>query len=399
MKPAGRIERLIKDKRYKADAETYDKALDSFLQAVDEHLEQKSEPTEPNMWRRIVNSRITKLAAAALIIVGAYTVIDLCGGSVDVTTLSFAQITENMKRMPWMHGIVEGAGDRAEAWVCFERKIAATRHADGEVWFQDDLKQIVQVYKPDANTITLSHGTANASALMGGSVLDFPRLVMQRFEEAGKGVVKETGKYKGRDVTIFKTSGVVGGVDMNVEMTLDAKVHVVLYVNQKAFDKDGKVTVEANAYFDYPEKGPESIYEVGVPRSAKVVRGEKEEEKTAYDKAFEEAIAAVDARESWPEPRDLVIAYWQARNSKKYDEISVYWPGSETWSRRVVDKEEPVEYVFGEAQPARSEDYVTVPYASRSYYDKHGKYSLKMVLSNRESQKKRYYIFSIFSGN
>ena len=69
MKPVERIKRLIKERRYKASAEAYDKALDSFLQAVDDHVKQKSAPSEPKIWRAIVNSRITKLAAAAVIVI------------------------------------------------------------------------------------------------------------------------------------------------------------------------------------------------------------------------------------------------------------------------------------------------------------------------------------------
>jgi hypothetical protein len=68
MKPAEKIERLIKKSRYKASTEAYDKALGSFLQAVDAHEKQKPALTEPNIWRIIMKSRITKLAAAAVII-------------------------------------------------------------------------------------------------------------------------------------------------------------------------------------------------------------------------------------------------------------------------------------------------------------------------------------------
>ena len=397
MKPAEKIERLIKERHYKADTETYHKAIESFLLAVDAHLEQKAAHLEPNLWRIIMTSRITKLAAAAVIIVAAYAVIHQSGGSIDVATVSFAQITENMKQMPWMHSVVEARDTVGfEAWVCFERRKLVKKWADGEIRFHDDLKQVFQVYDPDSNTVTISRGTADAFSAMGGSALYFPRLVMERFEQVGKSVVREPGKYKGKDATIFKISGFVGGMDMDmkVEMTVEAERNVVLFVNQKAYDKAGKLVIEGNFYFDYPEKGPESIYDVGVPRSAKTVRGEKEAERTAYDKAFAEAIAAVDAKENWPEPRDLAIAYWRARNAKKYDEIAMYWPGSATWNRRVVEKEEPVEYVFGKVQSWEIEDHVVVPYASKSYYDKHGKYSLKMVLSDKKSAKKRYYIVS-----
>jgi len=401
MIPVEKIERLIKKRRYKASAETYDKALGSFLQAVDEHVEQKSAPTEPKIWRTIVNSRITKLAAAAVIIITACVVIHQSGGSIDVTTITFAQITENMKEMPWMHGVVEGAGDRMEAWFCFERRIMASKRSSGEVRFQDDLKRIIQVYDPVAETVTVSHGTPLEWDKLGGSALDFPKAAMKQFEDAGEKVIREIGKYKGKDAKIFKMSAFLGGMDMKVEMTVDAEKNVLLFVNQKAFDKAGELATEVNAFFDYPEKGPESIYDVGVPTSAKTVRGEKEEEKTAYDKAFEEAIPVVDDRESWPEPRDLVISYWQHRSAKNYDEMAILWPGSATWNSQALEKEEPVEYVFGEVQAVfgevqaeEMEGLIVVPYASKSYYDKHGKYSLKMVLSNKESAKGRYYIVS-----
>ncbi len=92
---ADELEKLIKERRYKASAETYDKALGSFLQAVDDHIEQKSAPTEPKIWRIIMKSRITKLAAAAVIIIAACVVLHQSGGSIDISTVTFAQMTEN----------------------------------------------------------------------------------------------------------------------------------------------------------------------------------------------------------------------------------------------------------------------------------------------------------------
>lgn len=404
MKPAEKLERLIKGRRYKASTEDYDKALGGFLQAVDEHVNEKSAPAEPKLWRRIMSSRITKLAAAAVIIIVAYVVIHQSGGSFDVSSVAFSQITENMKNMPWLHGVVEGeqaagtetVSHRMEGWFCFERKITVSRQRSGEVRFQDDLKQILQVYDPAADTITVSHVTPLNWNKIGGSALDFPKAIMKMFEDAGEKVIRETGKYKGKDALIFKMSAFLGGMDMKVEMTVDAKMHIVLYVNQKAFDKAGKLTMEANAYFDYPEKGPESIYDIGVPKSAKIVHSEKsEKEEMAYDKAFNEAIAIIDSRKDWLEPRDLAIAYWEKRNAKDYNELAILWPGSATWNHQVLKDEEPIEYVFGKAQAAEDiKDTLIVPYASKSYFEKHGKYNLKMQLSHEKSRKGRYYIFS-----
>jgi len=406
MKPVERIEKLIKERRYKASAEVYDKALGNFLQAVDDHLKHKTAPTESKIWRKIMNSRTTKLATAAVIIIAVFIVIHQFGGSIENVT--FAQIRENMRQMPWLHGVAEAkqatgtemVDIRFEAWLSFERQLAVVKESNGKVMFQDDLKHISQAYDPNTETITiLSDRGLNWNKNLS-SVRDVPGVIIKVFEEAGEKVVRETDKYKGKDVLIFRTSALLAvtgqisdDMDMKVEMAVDAERQVVVFITQKAFDKDGKLTEEVNVHFDYPETGPETIYDVGVPKSAKIVRSGKEEEKTAYDQAFEEAISAVDARESWPEPRDLVVAYWQARNTKNYEEMSVLWPGSAIWNQ-ALEKEELVEYVFGEAKPWEIEGHIIVPYASKSYHDKHDKYNLKMVLSNKESSKGRYYIVS-----
>ena len=74
--------------------------------------------------------------------------------------------------------------------------------------------------------------------------------------------------------------------------------------------------------------------------------------------------------------------------------MAILWPSSEIWNQS-LEKEEPAELVFGDVQPwEEMEGHIIVPYASRRHYDKHGKYSLKMVLSNKNSEKKRYYIVS-----
>ena len=395
MKPAEKIKRLIKARRYKASPEVYDKGLGGFLQAVDKHLEQKAARPKPNLWRTIMTSKMTKLAAAVLILIAAYIVLHQSGGSIDVTTVSFAQITENMKQMPWMHAVVEAAGDRLEAWYCFERRIMAQILPDGEIRYQDDLKQILREYSPDANTVTVSRGRPDDLAGMGHSALDFPKNVIKLFEDAGEKIVRDTGKYEGKDVNIFKMSGPLVGMDMEIEMIVDARKNILLFLNQKATDKDGN-TLEANGYFDYPETGPESIYDIGVPESAKIVHSEKSEKaETAYDKAFNEAMAIIDSRENWPEPRDLAIAYWEKRNAKEYDELAVLWPGSVTWNERVLKDEEPVEYVFGKARAAEDmKDTLIVPYASKSHFEKHGEYNLKMRLKNEKSAKGRFYIVS-----
>ena len=211
-------------------------------------------------------------------------------------------------------------------------------------------------------------------------------------EDANDKIVQETGQYEGKEAKIYRTSGVYGGNNSEIELCVDAEKNILLSFKQKAFDETGTRSIEANAYCDYPEEGPMSIYDLGVPKSAKIVR--PEDDKTTYENSFEEATAAIDSREGWPEPRDLVIAYWAKRNAKQHDELALFWPGSATWNRQALENEKPVEYVFGEAQATELQGRLIVPYASKSYFDKHGTYGLKMRLSNEKSARGRYYITS-----
>ena len=392
MAHAKNIEKLIKKLHYDTSSQMYDRIFDKVLQAQEQSRKQKSAVIRPNIGRIIMKSRISKLAAVAVIIIAVMIGVNHFGGSIDGATVAFAQITENMKEMPWMHGVVEGPGEKFEAWFSFEKRVMASKRIPGEIRYHDSLKNIVQIYDPDTNTIETSYPTTDALAGVGQSVIDFPKAVLKLFDGKDEKIIQETGKYKGKDAKIYKMSGFLGGMDMKVEMIVDKDENVLLFANQKVFDKAGVLTMEANAYFDYPENGPNSIYDVGVPTSARIISSEKE--KTAYDKAFDEAIAVIDNMENWPEPRDLVVTYWKKRAAKNYDEMAVFWPGSAIWNKETLEKEEPMEYVFGKVQTTEIEGHIIVPYTAKSYFEKNGKYRLKMRLSNEKSTRKRYYIVS-----
>jgi hypothetical protein len=90
MRPADNTENLIKKLRYKAGTETHERVLDNVMQALEKKEKQKSGATAPNIWRTIMKSPITKLAAAAVIIVGVLTVMHFVGLS--TTTVTFAEV-------------------------------------------------------------------------------------------------------------------------------------------------------------------------------------------------------------------------------------------------------------------------------------------------------------------
>jgi hypothetical protein len=93
MRPADNIEKSIKKLRYETDAETHKRVLGNVLQRLDEHERQKRGVVTPNIWRTIMKSRITKIAAAAAIMIAVLVGLDFLGNPL-APTVTWAQIIQ-----------------------------------------------------------------------------------------------------------------------------------------------------------------------------------------------------------------------------------------------------------------------------------------------------------------
>jgi len=102
MKPAEKIERLIKKSRYKASPEAYDKALGSFLQAVDGYEKQKPALTEPNIWRIIMKSKKVRFVAAAIFIIATVLSLTIFDKTV-TTTYAITNIPQLLRQARTVH--------------------------------------------------------------------------------------------------------------------------------------------------------------------------------------------------------------------------------------------------------------------------------------------------------
>jgi len=83
MKLTNKIEQLVKRNCFKATPETYDKTLQSLMQAVDECNEQESNNMKSNIWRIIMCKPITKLSVVAVVIVAICASIPLLDNGVN----------------------------------------------------------------------------------------------------------------------------------------------------------------------------------------------------------------------------------------------------------------------------------------------------------------------------
>jgi hypothetical protein len=305
-----------------------------------------------------------------------------------------------MKKRLWLHqvatGIQDGKEITNEQWMSFESKVYAFKISDGHIGYHDYSKPTVWDYDPKSKTISISYPKYKTDNLFHkfSSIDSFLGVQTEELDKQGGNIIRKRGIYDGNTVEIIEIQFLEHPVLKTTDITFYINLENQLIIAQKfkVKDKNSDIIMEGEIKIDYPEKGPTNIYDLGIPSSAKIMDSKKPE--TEVEKAFNKAIEIIDSRKSWSEPRDLVVAYWEARASKNYNEMSVLWPGSATWNRRIIESEEPVEYAIGEVQSTEFNGYIIVPYASKDYYEKHAKYNLKMRLTNRKSTKGRYYIYS-----
>jgi hypothetical protein len=295
MKPAEKIERLIKKSRYKATPEAYDRVLDSFLQAADANERQKSALTEPNIWITIMKSPITKLAAAAAIIVAVLVGINQFGGSNNKAGFAFAGTLETMKRMPWMHVITESDTPRgretSESWTYFDPLIWASKGTRvGTVYanYKEGKEYLYSPRDPYSNKISIIpiEDEYKPTELP----IDKIERILENWINQDAEISRENSTLDGKRIEIIHINSPIRKTTLyrDVERNLLIRMDDIIttsntepkrtstkIVSTKAPPKDlpkANLTVKRKykRFFDYPDQGPGDIYDLGAPRDAEI---------------------------------------------------------------------------------------------------------------------------------
>lgn len=291
MRPTEDIEKTVKKLNFTASAKLHDRILDDVLDAQDERKKSKSASAGPNIRRTIMKSRIGKLAAVAVIVIavvgGIYMLEDTS------TSVALGQVKAAMEKVKWMRVVSEGSD--SEMWLGFKAKIIIVKENDGAVTYTDFGQRQDFQYMPDTQTITVSN-IPNQIYELGPKgplgMLESPLGVMDDIrkvvEADGGQITNSRGKYEGSEVAIWKFShkepecysldanGKLVQVpreeygDETITVFIDTKQNLPLGVTTK-FVKDGTLLHETHTKLEYPETGPKDIYDLGVPKSAKVV--------------------------------------------------------------------------------------------------------------------------------
>lgn len=240
------------------------------LNAINRSL--ASEQSDSLSIRRIImKSRITRSAAAAIIIFVGLLLLSYFTGSTNIVPAAFAQVVEAVKKESWMHSTTTFSKPEEtgvwERWISFESQVEIDIKSDGKVIFDDYPKQKTYVYNPSTEVITVRTSLYDTVANGASGPLElFEKLIQIQVD---KGAEIDHKKTKGTEIYKIMTH-VDKGVEV-VELKVDLETYLPVALEVRLRGHDGQLLYSVSVNFDYPESGPKNIYEVGVPKSAKII--------------------------------------------------------------------------------------------------------------------------------
>ena len=276
MKPIDEVRALLKNAGLRTSAARDEKVLADALHAGGLNRDNRLARREPSIWRTIMKSRTTKLASAAVIV--AAIIISLSHFNEPVVkAVEFSEISKAMEQVPWMH-MTGSAQERGitgvgEQWIGFDAKVVADTVPNSKVTFCCYKEHEKAEYDPNSRTITLNYVREEEFSPQMSSAIQMMESMYQVLKDKGAEIVTKTGDYRGRKVQVQEISVSLpeqGLQQCSIVLYIDPQTKLLQGYEEKAVKPDGAV-FSSTCGCDYPKAGPRDIYDLGVPRNARVV--------------------------------------------------------------------------------------------------------------------------------
>jgi hypothetical protein len=231
--------------------------------------------------RTILKSRVSQIAAAAVIIIGLVIGLNPFSVSLDGTTAAYAKVTEAVKNVPWMHIHYTGhygeemgydqSKDKqleTEIWYSFKSQILIQKWFDGSIEYADYSNQELHTYNPVSKRIVVTALSGNKLPLEANTPWSWLERKIQRMMPFGGEVTRKTGQYDGQEVEVYEIVSAVkpGMAAIRGKIFVDSATSLPIAEERRYINtKTGKPEIVEQGMFDYPEHGPLDIYAVGLP--------------------------------------------------------------------------------------------------------------------------------------
>jgi len=228
------------------------------------------------IWRFLMESRMTQLAAVFVLAAMLLGVHYFSGTA--VKAVEFSEIAKALGEVPWMHTVaiadIPQAKGTIEQWIGFHAKVEGGKMPDGKVSLLRLQEHERAEYDPNSNTITLSYAQESDFSPQMSSPAWIVESMQKALKDHGAQIVTRMGKHRGRKVQVQEISLAkhFRGIDLyTVKLYVDPQSKLLYAMESTAIDANNVAISTAQATYDYPPTGPRDIYDLGVPRDAKVV--------------------------------------------------------------------------------------------------------------------------------
>jgi hypothetical protein len=234
-------------------------------------------------WGNIIKSPITKIAAAAVIILAIALLFHNDSLNIASPVFGIDDVIQAMQKVEWMRytskvldytsldpNTIEEKYEGGEYWESVNPNRTITITSSGRIWFHEQNMGKLWTYDPEINTITLTYNETDDQKL-SKNLQDLYLKPISELEKQGAKVEYSTGTYNRQPIQIIRIDEETkDGWHNKISVFVDTGTRLAQKVTTYTKNTEGQ-SVTISTDIDYPKTGPIDIYQAGAPRDAKVV--------------------------------------------------------------------------------------------------------------------------------
>jgi hypothetical protein len=221
--------------------------------------------------------------AAVLCVAGLIALILLDGGiEIDGAKAALAQVLQALEEAPIMHKVLNTSYEGPEAhqtedWYDFRSRTVVSKYfTDGRCRKISSLNYGTKehvLYDPETDVVTISYYIDVGPTGAADSAADVVTEYLKNYKFWGAEIERERSRYEGVEVDVYhlRIEPTERREKQYAALIVNAQTNLPMAISKEVRNSQGVVKFSQGITFDFPSVGPKDIYDLGVPRSARIV--------------------------------------------------------------------------------------------------------------------------------
>ena len=337
MRPAENIEKLIKNINIDTNAKIDEEVLSEVVEAFEKSKTKKTSAIEQNIGRIIMKSKITKIAAAAVIIVAVILGLTITGGP-EIASVTWAEVIEKVEQIPALSFEMtteisytenEKLSLQSENYVAGDYGTKSSIYMNGELFvlkYRLPKKNLAYQIRPKDKTY-FRFDLSDEHAAKGKDP-DDPRtwlkiILSGDYTKLGRDNINGVA-VEGIECNRPEMTGDENGIMrlwVDVETNLPVRIEVEKLGMEAGQMRTHKFVMEN---FEWNVELDESVLEPNIPNDYKLREVQKNSQQVEQKPS---RLLTDTEKDEQPMVKEVVRKLFQACSEEDWDEFSTLWPG------------------------------------------------------------------------